>query len=218
MKEHFDQFAVIPLEGNHDFVDLNSQDFTINDPMIAYNLEHWKDYLDESSQEQYKDFGYYHQMLRTSDGTEYENTRIIALNTQSCYHFNYYLFSDHNDPGNELAWLEEELTKMESEGKNAIILAHVPPGSEDCLYQWAIRYNALMDRFQHVVRFSIHGHKHIEKHSTVRSIDDRTPIGIQYWSSSGTTFTDVNPSYRVFEVEAETMLPVRVETYFFDIS
>jgi len=47
IKEHFAEFAVLPVEGNHDFVDLNSQDFTINDPMIAFNLEHWKDYLDE---------------------------------------------------------------------------------------------------------------------------------------------------------------------------
>jgi hypothetical protein len=40
-----------PLEGNHDFdVTINSQDFTITDPMITFNLELWKFWLTEDDQ------------------------------------------------------------------------------------------------------------------------------------------------------------------------
>lgn len=60
---------------------------------------------------------------------------------------NYELFRTRYDPGDQLDWLEKSLLKLEINGEFALILAHVPPGSHECLYQWAIRYRALMDRF-----------------------------------------------------------------------
>lgn len=60
---------------------------------------------------------------------------------------NYELFRYRYDPGDQLEWLENTLLEMESNGEIAIILAHVPPASHGCLYQWSQRYRALMDRF-----------------------------------------------------------------------
>jgi hypothetical protein len=45
-KANLSSYSLYPLEGNHDFVTPNSQDFTKQDPMIAFNLEQWSDYLD----------------------------------------------------------------------------------------------------------------------------------------------------------------------------
>jgi hypothetical protein len=39
---------------------------------------------------------------------------------------------------------------MERNGEIAIVIGHVPPGApgdDACLYEWAVRYRALMERF-----------------------------------------------------------------------
>jgi len=152
-----------------------------------------------------------------SDGTEYPNVRIIAINTQSCYNWNFYLWSTRDDPGHELDWLENLLSQMEKDGEIGIITGHVPVG-EQCLFEWSIRFKALTERYQHILRFSIFGHVHNEYHGVYRSSSTPNPIGVNYWAGSVTTFGSNNPSFRVFEIDAETMLPVKIHTFVFDIS
>jgi len=41
---------------------------------------------------------------------------------------------------------------------------------------------------------------------------------VNYWTSSVSTFKNTNPSFRVFEIDSETMLPVKAHTYVFDIA
>ena len=82
-----------------------------------------------------------------SDGTVYDKVRVIAINTNACYNFNYFLIKQRNDPGDHLKWLEETLNKMERNGEVGLIVGHIPPNSDSCLEQWATRFNALMDRY-----------------------------------------------------------------------
>lgn len=90
-------YVLYPLEGNHDFVEPNSQDFTKQDPMIAYNLQLWDRYFDEEAKTVYAKHGYYSQRLRTknSDGTmkDVDGVNVIAVNTEACYNMNFYLLS-----------------------------------------------------------------------------------------------------------------------------
>jgi hypothetical protein len=70
---------------------------------------------------------------------------------------------------------------MEEEGENGIIFSHIPPNAlyaDSCLSDWTIRFRALMDRFQHVIRFSMFGHTHKENIGTIRSFNHDKPIGI----------------------------------------
>ena len=43
------------------------------------------------------------------------------------------------------------------------------------------------------------------------------PVGVHYTSGSLTTFESVYPTFRVFEVDEKTMLPVKIHTYKLDI-
>lgn len=52
----------------------------------------------------------------------------------------------------------------------------------------------------------------------MRSFETGKAVGIHYWTGSVSTFTFTNPSFRVFEVDEETMLPVKVHTYVYNIS
>ena len=74
-----------------------------------------------------------------------------------------------------------------------------------------------MDRYQHVVRLSFYGHVHEERHNVVRSMTTDKPVAVEYWSGAMTTFTYSYPSFRRFVVDAETMLPVKVETWRMDV-
>jgi len=54
-------------------------------------------------------------------------------------------------------------------------------------------------------------------HNLARSIHNDKPIGVQYWTSSLTSLVDINPSFRVFYVDEQTMLPVKIETHYLDV-
>jgi len=64
---------------------------------------------------------------------------------QTCYFYNFYLFSELGDELKELEWLEKTLREMEIKGEKAIIIAHIPPGAEDCMDSFSRRYRAIVD-------------------------------------------------------------------------
>jgi len=71
--------------------------------------------------------------------------KVIALNNNACDPLNSLLLKVRSDPGNELAWLESELNALEKVGGFAYIIGHIPVSQ--CLYQYGVRYTALMERY-----------------------------------------------------------------------
>jgi hypothetical protein len=69
-----------------------------------------------------------------------------------------------------------------------------------------------------VIRLSFFGHIHEERHNVVKSYDSDQPVGVNFWSGGVTTYSNTFPSFRQFVVDAETMLPLRVETYTLEIT
>ena len=135
------------------------------------------------------------------------NTRVLALNTNACYNLNFYLIANATDPAGELNWLEKQLAQLEKENKFAIIIGHIPPG-RTCIHSWAARFNSLVERYQHVIRGMYYGHTHYQEFSVVRGINDFKPIMVNYIDGSATTFTNLNPSFVVYDVDRATMLPI----------
>lgn len=131
---------------------------------------------------------------------------------------NFYLLDDPRDPGGQLGWLEERLRELEKIGEHAVIIGHIPPSVDECLYEWSKRFSILMERFQHVVRLNLYGHVHSEIQTTYRSYEEHTPFMTEFWTGSVTTFTGRNPSFRVITIDSETKLPVDMQTYFFNVT
>lgn len=52
----------------------------------------------------------------------------------------------------------------------------------------------------------------------MRSFINDKAVGVQYWTGSVSTFVETNPSFRMFEVDEETMIPLKVRTYIFNMS
>lgn len=75
-----------------------------------------------------------------------------------------------------------------------------------------------MDRFQNVVRLSFFGHVHTEEHNVIKSFENNKSVGLNYWSGAMTTYSNAYPSFRRFILDTQTMLPVQIETYRFDVN
>ena len=99
-------------------------------------------------------------------------------------------------------------------------MAHVPPTHFDCHNAWVKHFTALTKRFQHIVRLTMHGHKHSEYYGLMRTPGDlnSSAFGVHYMTGSVTTYEAVFPTFRLYHLDKETMLPVKIDTYKFDIT
>ena len=111
---------------------------------------------------------------------------------------------------------------MQEKGEIAILIGHHPPSAYDCLSDWSIRLEAIMERYQDVIRLSFFGHIHEEMFSTVRGNKSDRAFGVYHWSAALTTFSERQvpalPSFRRFILDEETLLPLKIETYSMDIA
>lgn len=184
--------------------------------MVAESLSQWKQWLTEDEQKEFAKAGYYSKKIVLKDGTEIPKARFIGFNTQAGYWQNLYNFGTHFDATGVLDWLEETLAEMEKNGEIAIIGGHVPP-SHTTINAFSVRFNALVERYQHIIRTNLFGHVHLEYHMTAFGENSGNPYATYHMTSSITTYRNVNPGFRVLELDAETLVPVKMETHFFDI-
>ena len=96
------------------------------------------------------------------------------------------------------------------------MIAHIPV--HGCLHQFGVRYHALMERYQHVVRFSSFGHSHDENFFVTRAINTTDMIGVNLITGSGTSGGDKNPAFTVIEWDKEFMVPVDIHTYYMNLT
>lgn len=207
---------------------MNLQDLTFEDRETRVAIdkisEVWQDWMTEESYEMFRNKSFYdmnasaHPLADKEFGSKLDNVRVLALNLQSCYHFNFFLFSEMGGELGELEWLEDTLREMEKNGEKAIVIGHIPPGSADCVEPFSRRYAALMDRFQNVVRTSVWGHDHVEYYDTVRAIESKKAINQNIISGSATTHVGQNPSFRRVILDKEHLVPVEIETYFVNVT
>ena len=106
--------------------------------------------------------------------------------------------------------------RIEKENGFAHIIAHIQP--QDCLHQFGVRYHALMDRYQNIIRFSMFGHSHSESLHVTRAMNSTDPISIYIGAGSGTTGGYKNPSFMVVDYDDEYMVPINAHTYMMNLT
>lgn len=145
--------TVCPIQGNHDTWPVNVENFQTPNSNIPINTfsDHWAEWLEPETLEQFKKWGYYSQTLKLKDGRVFEKTKIIGMNTQVCNNMNWFLIENRFDPADHIKWLENELLALEQIGGSAIIISHI--AGDDCVHSWGHRLRGLFERFQHVIRF-----------------------------------------------------------------
>lgn len=86
--------------------------------------------------------------------------RIISLNTNVCYKFNFWLLQNSTDPMSELQWLINELQMAEMANEKVHIIGHIPPGNVDCLKIWSNNYYEIVARYENTIMAQFFGHTH----------------------------------------------------------
>lgn len=74
-----------------------------------------------------------------------------------------------------------------------------------------------MDRYQHVIRWSLYSHTHFEQYQVITDVLEKKPIGMSYIVGSATTFQGKPPSFGLMSIDPETMLPVGYKVFAFDL-
>ena len=216
MREHWPSLPVFLTTGNHEFYPVNVNSFDPNDqPVLKLISEHLQGFMDQDAIEQFSKYGYCSIPMK-SISEKFDKVRVITLNTQPVNDMNWGLLSELNDPGHQLMWLEKEFRDMEAKGELAILLGHIVPTGG--VHDWAIRYKTLVERFQHVIRFQAFGHYHTEKFYIVRGTYDFKPLSSYFLAGSLTPYTDLNPGFKIMEFDKETMLPIKMHSYFVNLT
>ena len=85
-------------------------------------------------------------------------------------------------------------------------MAHIPPGDGECLEGWARNYYRVIQRFSSTISAQFFGHVHTD-YFTVFYKDmnniSSLPVGVGYAAPSVTTFANLNPGFRIYDVSLD---------------
>jgi len=127
------------------------------------------------------------------------------------------LLYELNDAGNQIEWIQQELMASDSINQPVWIVGHIPISYKDCSIKWALRYNALVERYQHIIRFQTFGHIHTELFSVQRSLKSNKPIGVEFISGNAGTYDKMNPTLRLYQIHEKYHVPIDFSIYRVDI-
>ena len=205
---------VIPVMGNHEGVPVNSFPVGVSGAWLYSNLSNfWSHWIPSDQMKNFKTFGYFEMKL-------WNNMYVISINMNACNNGNWWILIDKetSDPGHQLEWLIQRLEFHESHNHSVILAGHIPPGDLDCLETWGDELYSIVDRYENTLVTMVTGHKHTDSFEVFRDISTgKRATLVNFVSPSVTTFQNLNPTFRIFEVDEQTNQLYNVETYFLDI-
>lgn len=202
--------------GNHENNPVDNMDFNniIANQWFFNNLT--SDYtplLTKDELAQIKSKGYYSTYVKE------RNLRIISLFSAPMDSINFYLLVRTYDADGQFSWLWNQLKTAEQNNESVFIIIHIPIGNDYSIALWDELFNAVTERYQNNIKavFSAHTHNdHLIFHRS--RYDNQTVVKTQYVGPSLTTFSNLNPSFRVFKVDADTNEIIDYTQYRLDLT
>jgi sphingomyelin phosphodiesterase len=184
LKKYNYTLPIYPAMGNHEAYP-NDEYNPFGDP-DKYILEKYanifKDWLGEDAYDTFSKYGYYTKLHPNS------NLRIVSTNCLLCDSLNFNLIKNPTDPKGEVTWLEKTLRDAEKNGEVVYILRHIPLGDGFFLEECARRYQAIFDRFEHIIRGQFYGHTHNDEIKIMHSyFNHNHTTGVNFIAPSMTT-------------------------------
>lgn len=217
LKEAFGDIPVLPVIGNHESQPLNEfappgvKEAHSTTWLYEYLAQEWSKWLPTTTLDTIKKGGYY-------SHSPIPGFRVITLNNNDAYTFNWWIWYDPQYLAQQLDWLHDTLLEAEKAGEYVHILAHVPVGSGSTFNTWSREFRRVVERFHPIISGVFNGHTHKDEFNVFYSMaDSKTPIGVQWNGGSLTPYSDVNPNYRVYTVEKKTYQVIEHETYIFKL-
>ncbi|CAG9331832.1 unnamed protein product [Blepharisma stoltei] len=199
---------VYPIIGNHECfpIDLFKPDH--EKQLIKELSKLWKGWLGDDQIKQFSANGFYSAFDKKT------GFRILGLNNELGDLLNTWLILNNTDSAGMLAWLRKELYSAEQKNEPVIILGHIPNGDSYMDSHWSRHYRVLANRFQNTIRGQFFGHTHNDEFFVVHSlIPGASSPGVLFAAPSFGTYTDHNPSFRLYEYDWQTHHLVNIHQY-----
>ena len=207
------KIPIDPILGNHEIYPNDEFDEKQID-FYKKMAKIYKKYLNKDAYNTFKKYGYYTMKHLNT------NIRIVAINCLLCDTWNYNLINS-NKKSTKLMfkWLENVLLEAERKKEYVYILNHFPLTGSFSLEECTKRFIALFDRFEYTIRGIFSGHTHKDDIGPVYRYFNRKKItNLNYISPSLTPFPNVQPSFRVYEVDYITKEIIDYVQYRFDLN
>lgn len=136
---------------------------------------------------------------------------------------NFYLYGDtsDSDPWGQIAWLVQQLQAAEDAKQRVWIIGHIAPGLTDCLQNWSELYYQVVQRYSpHVIAEQFFGHTHRDEAQLFfapGAKSNQTAIATAWMGPSATTFTNLNPGFRLYKVDSSSWNIMDSQTYVADM-
>uniref|UniRef100_A0A182PMN7 Sphingomyelin phosphodiesterase n=1 Tax=Anopheles epiroticus TaxID=199890 RepID=A0A182PMN7_9DIPT len=219
MKHTFPGVPLYPVLGNHEshpanlYAPHNVEESYRTTYLYDFIAKQWADWLPiKDIQGTLAEGGYY--TVRTPFGV-----RIIGLNNNPCFVHNFWLFYSLDYFMPQLQWLHDTLLQAERDNERVHILAHVPSYDDSCFIGWTREYRKIVERFAHIIAGQFNGHSHVDEFNLYYSRDDPSrAVSVAWNGGSTTTYTKLNPNYKVFQFDPVTFEPLDQETWMYNLT
>lgn len=141
------------------------------------------------------------------------NLRIIALDTNVFNAGDVYIANNNTNLMGQLDWIYSELLAAEKNKEQVYIMGHMPTGDVNALPEWAKHFNVLVDRFEYTIAGLFFGHSHDDEIHIHRGVYTNLPTKVQWVAPSFTTYSNLNPSFRFFEVDNDSKVILDFQQY-----
>uniref|UniRef100_A0A182ITL9 Sphingomyelin phosphodiesterase n=1 Tax=Anopheles atroparvus TaxID=41427 RepID=A0A182ITL9_ANOAO len=218
LSEVFPDTPVYNILGNHEahptnvyaLGDIGRNDFSTN-WLYHLSADLWSHWLPRATQQTIRLGGYYTALVRPG-------FRVIALNNNDCYTFNWWILYQPDALRTQLQWLHDVLLQAERAGEKVHILAHLPISS-DCFSVWQREYRRILERFRDTVSGQFHGHTHKDEFNVFYGAEQpQYAVGVAWNGGSGTAHTNVNPNYVVYYVNPDTYEVTDFESFAYNLT
>jgi sphingomyelin phosphodiesterase len=201
-KTYLPNKIVYPALGNHESAPVDSfPPLTITGPNSNQWLrdalaEYWSNWLPSDTIATIKKGGYYTTLIR-------KGLRLISLNMNYCNNNNWWLLINSTDPAQQLEWLVDVLQTAEDKGEKVHIIGHIHPGGS-CLKTWSWQYYKVINRYESTVINQFFGHAHTDFFEMFYDEKDNDrPTNIAFVGPSVTTYTGLNPGFRIYTLDGD---------------
>ncbi|XP_027218048.2 sphingomyelin phosphodiesterase [Penaeus vannamei] len=201
LRESFPGVPVFPALGNHESTPVNSfpQPYIENEFDISWLYDEmatlWETWLPQETATTVVYNACYSTLVKPG-------LRVISVNSNYGYGFNWWMVYDDKDPGSELQWMAEQLQLAEDNDEKVYLISHIAPGDVDCIRSWGHQYNKIVVRYESTIAGLFYAHTHYDHYMVFYDHEqpDR-PVHVGYVAQSQTPYPELNPGYKVYTVD-----------------
>eukprot|EP00026_Physarum_polycephalum_P007116 Phypoly_transcript_07170.p1 GENE.Phypoly_transcript_07170~~Phypoly_transcript_07170.p1 ORF type:complete len:517 (+),score=63.80 Phypoly_transcript_07170:107-1657(+) len=208
LKSAFQGIPVFPALGNHDnFLSDQLPPSPAAKPWLSEMADLWSGWLPEDALATVRYGGYYSTLIKPG-------FRVLSFNSIYCDKVNLYAVLNQTDHADQFMWMDSVLASARAQGEKVYVIGHIVP--TDYFRKCTDWYYRLAVEYSDVIVGHFFGDRHTDEFRVIYNDTTQAsnPVGILYVNPSLVSFSDVNPTLRMFSYDNVTLDILDVHTYF----